>query len=138
MFEKDYVMRMIKELGRVLAKIALLKDTENYTDAKTELNGLSKLVTGFEVEQLLTLGAEGIKYIFSKNKDTEAEKIYCAARIMKEEGLILEAERKPGESLECFSLARNLFKMAAEFDFEETNEAKNEIIELENKIKNMG
>ncbi len=138
MFEKDYVMRMIKELGRVLAKIALLKDTENYTDAKTELNGLSKLVTGFEVEQLLMLGADGIKYVFGKNRDTEAEKIYCAARIIKEEGLILEAEGKPGESLECFSLARDLFRMAAEFAFEEANEAKSEIIELENKINNMG
>jgi len=137
-FEKDYVMRMIKELGRVLAKIALLKDTENYTDAKTELNGLSKLVTGFEVEQLLMLGADGIKYVFGKNRDTEAEKIYCAARIIKEEGLILEAEGKPGESLECFSLARDLFRMAAEFAFEEANEAKSEIIELENKINNMG
>lgn len=138
MFEKDYVMRMIKELGRVLAKIALLKDIENYTDAKTELNGLSKLVTGFEVEQLLMLGADGIKYVFGKNRDTEAEKIYCAARILKEEGLILEAEGKPGESLECFSLARDLFKMAAEFAFEEANEAISEIIELENKIKYMG
>ncbi|MBL8017686.1 MAG: hypothetical protein JNK43_10470 [Ignavibacteria bacterium] len=138
MFEKDYVMRMIKELGRVLAKIALLKDIENYTDAKTELNGLSKLVTGFEVEQLLMLGADGIKYVFGKNRDTEAKKIYCAARILKEEGLILEAEGKPGESLECFSLARDLFKMAAEFAFEEANEAISEIIELENKIKYMG
>jgi len=137
-FEKDYVMRMIKELGRVLAKIALLKETENYTDANTELNGLSKLVTGFEVEQLLTLGADGIKYVFSKNKDTEAEKIYCAARIMKEEALILEAEGKPGESLECFTLAKELFKMASEFEFEEKNESLNEITELENKINNMG
>lgn len=137
MFEKDYVMRMIKELGRVLAKIALLKDTENYTDANTELNGLSKLVTGFEVEQLLTLGAEGIKYVFSKNKDTEAEKIYCAARIMKEEGLMLETEGKPGDSLECSILARDLFRMAAEFEFDEKNEALSEISELEIKINNM-
>lgn len=138
MFEKDYVMRMIKELGRVLAKIALLKETENYTDAKTELNGLSKLVTGFEVEQLLMLGAEGIKYVFSKNKDNEAEKIYCAARIMKEEGLMLETEGKPGDSLECFSLARGLFKMAAEFEFDEKNVAISEISELEIKMVNMG
>ena len=138
MFEKDYVMRMIKELGRVLAKIALLKETENYTDANTELNGLSKLVTGFEVEQLLTLGADGIKYVFSKNKDTEAEKIYCAARIMKEEALILEAEGKPGDSLECLILARDLFKMAAELEFDEKNDATNEIPELENKINNKG
>jgi hypothetical protein len=130
MFEKDYVMRMIKEFGRVLAKIVLLRETENYIDAKTELNGLSKLVTGFEIEQLLALGSEGIKYVFSKNKDSEAEKIYCAAKIIKEEAMLLEAENKHEDSLKCFSLAKELFKMASGMDFPEQEDAAKEFKEI--------
>lgn len=129
---KDYIMRMIEEFGRVMARIALLKETENYTDANTELDGLSKLVTGFGIEHLMSLGAEGIQYVFSQNKETEAEKIYCAARIIKEEGLIKETEGKKEDSLKSFLLAKELFKKASEMDFDETEDAKKEFEELNN------
>ncbi len=130
---KDYIMRMIEEFGRVMARIALLKETENYTDAITELDDLSKLVTGFGMEHLMSLGADGIQYVFSQNKETEAEKIYCAARIIKEEGLILQAEGKIEESLKSFLITKELFRKASEMDFDEKVDALKEFEEL-NKI----
>jgi hypothetical protein len=116
-------MRMIEDFARIIARIVLFRENKKYVDAKFELGGLSKLVTGFETDQLKALGAEGIKYVFSKDKDTEAEKIYCSAKILKEEGLILEAEGNNEESLKSFRIAKELFKVASGLDFPEKEES---------------
>jgi len=129
---KDYIMRMIEDFARIIARIVLFRETKKYVDAKFELGGLSKLVTGFETDQLKALGAEGIKYVFGKDKDTEAEKIYCSARILKEDGLILEAEGNSEESIKSFRIAKELFKVASRYDFKEKEEAEKEFEELKN------
>jgi len=131
---KDYIMRMIEDFARIIARIVLFRETKKYVDAKFELGGLSKLVTGFETDQLKALGAEGIKYVFGRDKDTEAEKIYCSARILKEDGLILEAEGNKEESLKSFRIAKELFKVASRYDFKEKEEAETEFEELKNLI----
>lgn len=74
----------------------------------------------------------GRKYVFSQNKESEAEKIYCSARIIKEEGLIYETEGKTEESSKRFLIAKELFKMASELKFPEKKEALFEYKELEN------
>ncbi len=130
MFRKDYIMRMIEDFVRAMVKIVLLKDTKQLTEAGKELDALSRQVTGFGTEHLISLSSEGIKYVFSQNKESEAEKIYCAARIIKEEGLIYEAEGKHEESLKRFLIAKKLFKMSSEFKFPEKDEAKKEFEEL--------
>lgn len=132
MMNRDYIMRMIEDFARIIARIVLFRETKKYVDAKFELGGLSKLVTGFETDQLKALGAEGIKYVFGKDKDTEAEKIYCSARILKEEGLIFESEGNNGESLKCLKIAKELFEYASTLDFNEKEEAANEFEELKN------
>ncbi|MBN8583817.1 MAG: hypothetical protein J0M37_01890 [Ignavibacteria bacterium] len=130
MFRKDYIMRMIEEFIKAMAKIILLREQKSYTDAKSELDGLSKLVTGFGTGHLRSLGAAGIKYVFSQNKESEAEKIYLAARILKEEGLILRSQGKTDDSLKSLEIAKELFKMASEMDIPEKAEALKEFEEL--------
>ncbi len=130
MFRKDYIMRMIEDFIKAMAKIVLMREMKSYTDARVELDGLSKLVTGFGVEHLRSLGAAGIRYVFSQNKESEAEKIYCSARILKEEGLILKSQGKTEDSLKSLEIARDLFKVASEMDIEEKEEALKEFEEL--------
>ena len=134
MFRKDYIMRMLEEFVRVLAKIVLLRETKSYLDAKNELDSLSKLATGFGLGHLKALGPEGIKYVFSQNSESEAEKIYCSARIMKEDALILKSQGNSEDSLKSLIIAKELFKMASELDFPEKEEALKEFEEL-NSIK---
>ena len=107
-----------------------MREMKSYTDARVELDGLSKLVTGFGIEHLRSLGAAGIKYVFSQNKESEAEKIYCSARILKEEGLILRSQGKTEDSLKSLETAKELFKMASEMDIPEKDEALKEIEDL--------
>ena len=127
---------MIEEFVRGMAKIVLLKESKKIIDAGKELDALSRQVTGFGTEHLISLGAAGIKYVFSQNKESEAEKIYCSARIIKEEGLIYEAEGKTEESLKRFLVAKELFKMSSGMDFPEKKKQKKEFEELnQNNIK---
>ena len=123
---------MIEDFVRAMVKIVLLKDTKQLTDAGKELDALSRQVTGFGTDHLVSLGSAGIKYVFSQNKESEAEKLYCSARIIKEEGLIYQAEGKQEESLKRFLIAKGLFKMASELKFPEKDEALKEFEELNN------
>ena len=130
MFRKDYIMRMIEDFIKAMAKIIMMREMKSYTDARVELDGLSKLVTGFGIEHLRSLGAAGIKYVFSQNKESEAEKIFCSAKILKEEGLILKSQGKTEDSLKSLEISKELFKMASEMDIPEKTEAMNEFEEL--------
>lgn len=135
MLRKDYIMKMIEEFVRVLAKVVLLKENKQYNDAKEELDNLSSLITGFELKQVKSLGSEGIAYVLSINKESETEKIYCTARILKEEAMILEEEGKTEDSLNSFKIAKELFELVSYREFEEKDEALKEIEFLKNKIE---
>lgn len=136
MFRKDYIMRMIEEFVKVLAKIVLLRETKNYTDSKNELDGLSRLVTGFGLEHLKSLGPEGINYVFAMNMNSHAEKIFCSAKMIKEDAMILEAENNLNEAEESYTLAEKLFTMASETDLDEKDEAEKEAAEIKDILKN--
>lgn len=127
-------MRMIEEFVRVIAKIVLLKETKNYVDAKAELDNLSLLISGLGIKHLKSLGSEGIAQVFSLHKESEIEKIYCSARILKEEGLIFVAEGKTEESLMSLELSKDLFELISVKDFAEKQDSLNELEFLNNKI----
>src|SRR5258706_15448968 len=82
--EKDYIMRMIADFMRVISRVLFLKETKQYYDAVTELDNLNKMISGFSLEQIKNLGVEGFKYVYDLDKKADVEKIFCAARILKE------------------------------------------------------
>lgn len=137
MFQKDYIMRMIEDFVRVMAKIILNREMKNFVDAKDQLDGLCKLITGFGLEHLRQLGSEGILYVFGTNKDGEIEKIYCCARMLKEDGMIHEAEGKVEESLKSFKISMELFEFLSQKDFVEKEESLEEARSLKEKINNI-
>jgi hypothetical protein len=125
---------MIEDFVRAMVKIVLLKDTKQLTDAGKELDTLSHQVTGFGTGHLKSLGAAGIKYVFSQNKESEAEKIFCAAKIIKEDAMILNLQGKTDESLQGIEISRELFKIVSQMDFPEKDEAVKEFEDLNNKL----
>lgn len=137
MFQKDYIMRMIEDFVRVMAKIIFNREMKNFVDAKDQLDGLCKLITGFGLEHLKQLGTEGILYVFGTNKDGEIEKIYCSARMLKEDGMIYEAEGKTEESLKSFTISMELFEFLSQKDFVEKEESMEEAKSLKEKINNI-
>jgi hypothetical protein len=109
--EKDYIMRMIAQFMRVITRVLLLKDTKQYYDAVTELDNLNKMISGFSLEQIKNLGVEGFKYVYDLNKKADVEKVFCAARILKEESLILDVQDKKDEAIKSAELADELFDL---------------------------
>ncbi len=127
-------MKMIEDFVRTLAKIVMNREMKNYVVAKDELDSLSTLISGFGIGHLKSLGAEGIAYVLGMNKESEVEKIYCTARILKEDGMILEAEGNTEESLKSFKLSQWLFELLSDKDFDEKDESLKEIEILKNKF----
>lgn len=117
MERKDYIIRMIEEFARVIARVVLLKETRSYTDAKMELDALTLSITGLGLSHIKSLGLEGVAYVFSADKRSEAEKIYCMARILKEDSLVLEAEGDPEESFKSLKLSEELFRLVSDKKF---------------------
>src|SRR5204863_9683431 len=107
----DYIMKMIAEFMRVISRVLFLKDTKQYYDAIAELDNLNKMISGFSLEQIKNLGVEGFKYVYDLEKKADVEKIFCAARILKEEGLILDEQGKKDEAAKSTKLSEELFEL---------------------------
>lgn len=134
MLRKDYIMKMIEDFIRTMAKIIFNRKMQKYDEAKDQLDGLSKMVTGFGLEHLKSLGTDGIVYVFGMNKETETEKIYCCARMLKEDGLISECEGRIEESLKSFKISLELFELLSTREFEEKEDSLAETELLKNKF----
>jgi len=109
--EKDYIMRMIADFMRVISRVLFLKGEKQYYDAIAELDNLNKMISGFSLEQIKELGIEGFKYVFNLENKSDVEKIFCAAKILKEEGSILNEQNKQEEALKSIMLSQQLFEL---------------------------
>jgi len=109
--EKDYIMRMIADFMRVISRVLFLKAEKQYYDALAELDSLNKMISGFSLEQIKALGIEGFKYVYDLKRKSDAEKIFCAAKILKEEGEILNEQGKSEEGKKSIELAEKLFEL---------------------------
>jgi uncharacterized protein DUF6483 len=132
--ERDYVMRMIEEFARIIAKVFFLRDTKQYQNAHTELDNVSRMITGFSSSQLKELGPDGVKSIFDYSNITNIEKVYYSARIVMEEAFLFELEGKIDESLESYAFALVLFEYLKERGFSSDQEMEDDLKFIKNKI----
>jgi hypothetical protein len=132
--ERDYVMRMIEEFARVIAKVFFLRDTKQYQNAHTELDNVSRMITGFSSQQLKELGPDGVKNIFDYSNISNIEKVYYSARIVMEEAFLYELEGKIDESLQSYAFALVLFEYLKERGFSSDQEMEDDLKFIKNKI----
>ena len=128
--EKDYIMRMIAEFMRVISRALFLKETKQYYDAIAELDNLNRMISGFSLDQMKTLGIEGFKYVYNLDKESDIEKIFCAAKILKEEGLILKEEGRTEDGSKSMELSLQLFEMIKDTKYKDNKEVLEEINNL--------
>jgi hypothetical protein len=126
---------MIEEFFRILRNLIRKREQADYEMAREGLDNLSKMITGLELKQLKTLGTEGITYFINPEKPDFAEKIFCIARMFKEDALINEAEGKPEASKESYENALEFFEMIKDKNIEEADEVKQEIELISEKLK---
>ena len=133
--KNDYIMRMIEEFFRALARVISNRQINNYPEAREGLDNLSKMITRLSVEQLKAVGAEGIKQFFSLEKPEDTEKVFCIAKIIKEDALIYEGEGNNEEAKKSYQSSLEFFELIKDINIEEHNEILEEINYITNKIQ---
>lgn len=126
---------MIEEFFRALAGVISNRQINNYPEAREGLDNLSKMITRLSVEQLKAVGADGIKQFFNLERPEETEKIFCIAKILKEDALIYEGEGNTEEAKKSFQSSLEFFELIKDKNIEEHNEVLEEINYITNKIQ---
>lgn len=96
MLTRDYIMRMIDTLIRVLEKIFFLKEAKNYPEALKELDSLTKELLGMDSMFIHSLSDSQLVQIVDREGNLLAPKCYLIGVVFKEEAEIfmLQGNRK--------------------------------------------
>ena len=90
MINRDYILRMIEQLSRFLAKALLMKEGKEYLEAVTEVKKAGKMFLGLSPEAMDALSDKDLIQLWRVAKDLDAEKCALAAQIFKAEGEVYE------------------------------------------------
>jgi len=85
MIQKDYIMRMIEQMGKILAKVLLNKEEGKQEEAIREIDNSFGALLGIDSTLLKTLPIENVTALFgiSKNNSTGSMKCLIAAKLLK-------------------------------------------------------
>lgn len=86
MIREDYIMRMIDQLVKVLAKILLNKETRDYQEAVNNIEIAFKNILGLDYNLFKVLSAQDIISLLKISKDDATLNIKCIviAKLLKE------------------------------------------------------
>jgi len=86
MIRQDYIMRMIEQMVKVLAKILFNKEAGNYNAAVNNIDAAFNSITGLDYNMINDLSANDIISILKMSKDDAAVSIKCIviAKLLKE------------------------------------------------------
>jgi hypothetical protein len=113
MIERDYIMRMIRMLVQVLARILFFKKGEQYPEALDEIQKASKQILGIELEIFRKLSDLQMIDFLSLDVSLGIPKCYAAGILLKEEAEILAIQKKESESLDTFVKSLSLLTEVA-------------------------
>jgi tetratricopeptide (TPR) repeat protein len=85
MIERDYLMRMINILTRMLARILLLKDKREFPKALADIQTTSKMLLGIDQDLLGRLSTSQIMQLFGSDLTVAVPKSYVVAVLFKAE-----------------------------------------------------
>ena len=92
MLTRDYLMRMIDTLVKVLAKVVFLKDARNFPEALKELDSVTKMNLGIDRTFINNLSNEQLFKIIDPDGKLIAPKSYLLGVVFKEEAEIYELQ----------------------------------------------
>ena len=133
----DYIMRMIEEFFRIIRNIMMKRENGQYEMAREGLGNLSRMITGLGIDQLKSLGEDGVKYFFNLSKPEDIEKIFCAGKMFKEDALINEAEGKFDDTIRSYEFSLSMFELIKDKNTEDKTEIQNEISNIKNILQSM-
>ena len=139
MYQKDYIMRMIEQLTKVIARVLFLKEEGKNGDAQQEIeNGLATV----GISQLLldTLSAEAAAEVLGIKNDRSGAAMKCLliGRLLKEKHA-LAYDNDPEMALHHLQKAYDFYRMGLESIGDtdvDTSSFRADALELRNRLFN--
>lgn len=92
MINRDYIMRMIEQLSRVVAKVLFLKESNQHLEAVDEVRKAGKMLLGLNAEAMDKLSDRELIMLWTVGGELDAGKCSLAAGLFKTEGEILKEQ----------------------------------------------
>ena len=99
MIERDYIMRMINQLTRALARILMLKKEHQYAEALKEINTSGRTLLGVDLGMMHMFSDTQLLQLFGKDDTLEIPKCYILGLLLKEDAELLHLQGNEEQSL---------------------------------------
>lgn len=113
MLRRDYLERMIEEMGEVVGAVLGLRQQNKQTEALWILDDQFKRQFRLNSQLLNSLSIKDVIDMFRVGDTVEADKLQSLALLMKEEGIIYLEMDQPEEGMKRFMKALHLFVYAS-------------------------
>ncbi len=101
MYKRDYIMRMIEQLGVAFQAILGLKSQGEYDEAERALSRTGQQLLGFDMDLLRTLSEEAIISLLRRPDPSDVGAYVVAAELLREQGQIDEIRRGSDAGYDC-------------------------------------
>ncbi len=109
MLTKDYIMRMIDALIKVLEKLLLLKESKNYNGALDEIEKVTKELFGLDRKFINSISDTQLINMIGVSETLLVPNCYLLGVLFKEQAEIIKLQGNRGISLEMFERSFNFF-----------------------------
>ncbi len=109
MFQRDYIRRLIEQLGQALHNIYRLRQVEKFDDAQLEIDRAGKSLLGIDLQLLRSLGEDEIIAFFKPGEALDSAKCFAAAALLREEARLREISGLAAQSQAGYRKALRLF-----------------------------
>jgi hypothetical protein len=86
MINRDYILRMIEQLSRVLAKVLLMKQAKDFSQAAEEIKKAGKQLLGLNADAMELLADRDLIHLWTVNGEVDAGKCALASQLFKTQG----------------------------------------------------
>lgn len=108
MIERDYIMRMIDQLSKVLARAFFLRKTLEFPKAAEELAAAARNLLGLDRELIRLMSDTQLIDLLSADESMSASKCYVLGMLLKEDAGLSFAQGRPSEATALLSKSLNL------------------------------
>ena len=102
MLTKDYIMRMIDMLIKVLERLLLMKESKNYNEALDEIEKVTKELFGLNRKFINSLSDSQLIKMIAISETLFAPNCYLLGVLFKEEAEIFKLQGEPEKSTEMY------------------------------------
>ena len=109
MLRRDYLLRLIEEMGRIVARIRELLVRGGEADVETELQTAARLV-GLELHAIRALTVDSLLVLLRPTPDADATRVRIVAQLLELDGLRARAAGDEEAAERAFAKARRLLE----------------------------